>query len=62
MTEKEQEHKTEPCECCICPKCNFRFPHLENERCQDRTCPTCEIEMVLEGSEDYHLRLKNNKT
>jgi len=42
---------------CICPKCDFSFPHIPGQPCRDKYCPACGVSMIRENS-TYHKQLK----
>lgn len=48
---------------CVCPKCDYSFPHKNGIPCQEERCPKCGVKLFREGSYHHDLLLKKkNRT
>ncbi len=47
---------------CICPKCDFKIPHIPGNPCHSNLCPNCNIRLIKEGSPHHLFILKIRKT
>ncbi len=46
---------------CICPKCDYREPHVSGTPCSAQLCPHCNIRLIREGSEHHRFVLKKRR-
>ena len=46
---------------CICPKCDYKTPHIPGAPCSAMLCPVCNIRLIREGSEHHLFVLKRRK-